>query len=83
MAIAQSVIREANLIARQFECLGPARAAEATAAHIRRFWAPLLRKVLLEQAHEHGDRFSPIATQAIGMTLRKNTNDSADGADLA
>src|SRR6188768_2649238 len=49
MATAQHVIREANLIARQFECLGPTRAAEATAAHILTFWAPLLRKELLEQ----------------------------------
>lgn len=82
MATAERVIREANLIARQFECLGPTRAVEATATHIRTFWAPLLRMVLLEQVREHGERFSSIAAQAVGMTLRMTTNDPADGAGL-
>ena len=73
MATEQRVIREANLIARQFECLGAGPAAVATADHIRRFWAPLLRTVLLEEACDHLEHFSPIARHAIAM-LPKQTS---------
>lgn len=58
-------MREINLIARQFECLGADRAAEATADHIRRFWAPLLRATLFLEASNHRERLSPIARNAL------------------
>ena len=45
-------------------------AAAATADHLRRFWAPLLRLTLLEQADAHRDRFSPIACDAIARLRR-------------
>lgn len=67
MATAEHVTHEINLIARQFECLGADRAASATAEHIRRFWAPLLRSTLVAEAHCHTERFSPIAQKAIGL----------------
>jgi hypothetical protein len=66
-ATADQVTRDANLIARNFECLGAEAAATATADHIRHFWAPQLRHVLFEQANGHNERFSPIATGAIAM----------------
>jgi hypothetical protein len=66
-ATAEHVTREVNLIARNFECLGIAAATAATADHVRRFWAPLLRSELLKQARAHRERFSPIATDAISM----------------
>ena len=72
-ATAEHVTREVNLIARNLECLGTAAAAAATADHIRRFWAPLLRLTLLEQARAHRDRFSPIASEAIAV-LEQNAN---------
>jgi hypothetical protein len=67
MTTAQRVTREINLIARQFECLGAERAAQATADHIRKFWAPLLKTTLLSEANSHRDRFSPAASQAIQL----------------
>jgi hypothetical protein len=67
METAKRVVREANLIARQFHHLGTELAARATAQHMRRFWAPLLRTVLLNELREHGDRFSPAARQAAGL----------------
>jgi hypothetical protein len=58
------------------ECLGTRRAAAATADHIEKFWAPLLRATLFEQARSHPERFSPIAGEAIvllqGDALPKN-----------
>jgi formate dehydrogenase subunit delta len=65
--VAQRVTRESNLIARNLACLGARQAAEATAEHIRRFWAPQLRAALLEQAERHPQRFSPVASAAVGM----------------
>ena len=64
-ATADHVTREANLIARQFECLGADRAADATADHIRRFWAPLLKSRLVVEGRDHAERLSPIARHAL------------------
>lgn len=66
-AIGQRVSQGANLIARNLECLGAKAAAEATADHIRRFWAPQLRLTLLAQAQANSQTFSPIAREAIAM----------------
>ena len=65
MTTAERVIRESNLIARNFACLGRERAAAATAEHIRLFWAPLLKERLFLEAEAHRDMFSPVALQAI------------------
>ena len=65
MLTAQRVTREANLIARQFECLGEEAASAATVDHVRRFWAPLLKAELRSVARTHPELFSPIAREAI------------------
>ena len=65
METAHRVTREINLIARNLECLGNERASEATADHVRRFWAPLLKAELASAFGAHPNRFSPIARQAI------------------
>lgn len=67
MATAEHVIREVNLIARNFECRGRQTAAVATADHISRFWAPSLRVVLLKEGQDSRDRFSSIAREAISL----------------
>jgi hypothetical protein len=71
-ATAEQVTRDANLIARNLECLGAKSAAAATADHIRKFWAPLLRATLFEQAHAHPERFSPITGEAILLLSSDN-----------
>jgi hypothetical protein len=71
-ATACHVTREANLIARNLECLGAQVAAKRTAEHIGRFWAPQLRATLFEQARNHPERFGPIAGEAIAM-LRESS----------
>ena len=65
MTTAERVIREANLIARNFECLGHERAMAATADHVARFWAPSLKQRLFSEAAAHRERFSSIALDAI------------------
>ena len=67
MLVEKRVVREANLISREFACLGAQRAAEATAAHIRTFWAPLLRTALVGEARAHSELFSPIARHAVDL----------------
>lgn len=68
---ARRAVRESNLIARNFACLGAKAAAAATADHIRRFWAPQLRSTLLEQARSRPERFSSITSDAIAMMTRR------------
>ena len=68
-AVGPRVSRGANLIARNLECLGAKAAAEATADHIRTFWAPQLRATLLAQAQANSQMFSPIAREAIAMLV--------------
>lgn len=67
MATAEHVIREVNLIARNFECWGRQAAAVATADHISHFWAPSMRAALLNENQNPRDRFSPIAREAISL----------------
>lgn len=69
-ATAERVTREANLIARNLACHGDGVAAAETAEHVRRFWPPLLRATLLEQARAHPDHFCEIAGRAIAMLER-------------
>jgi predicted nucleic acid-binding Zn ribbon protein len=65
METVKHVTREINLIARNFACLGVEAASQATAEHVRRFWAPLLKTALASAATAHPESFSPIAREAI------------------
>lgn len=81
MATAQYVTRQANWIARNFECLDFAAAAAATADHIRSFWAPQLRDILLDEARTRGERFSPIARAGIATLARDRRPSAVDHSD--
>lgn len=65
MATAQHVVYKANQIARNLAYMGERKAAAATANHMRRFWAPYLRSVLLDQYSANRNALSPTARQAI------------------
>lgn len=65
MQTTDRVRREINLIARNFECLGDSKASAATADHVLRFWAPLLKAALKSAFRAQPEQFSPIARQAI------------------
>lgn len=66
-ATGHHVTYEANQIGRNFACLGDKAAAAATADHISRFWAPLLKQALLHEADMHPAAFSAIASEAIAL----------------
>ena len=70
MKTADHVTREINLIARNLACLGEEKASAATADHVRRFWAPLLRAELKSVFGTQPDQFSPIARRAIAALER-------------
>jgi predicted nucleic acid-binding Zn ribbon protein len=67
METVKHVTREINLIARNLACLGEDAASQATAEHVRRFWAPLLRTELASAVAAHPERFSTIAHAAIAL----------------
>ena len=66
-ATAEHVTYQANQIGRNFECLGAKAAAAATADHIRRYWAPLLKQALRREAQVHPAAFSGIARDAVAL----------------
>lgn len=72
MQTTDRVTREINLIARNFECLGDEKASAATADHVLRFWAPLLKAALRSAFGAQPDQFSPIAQQAIAALKHQN-----------
>jgi formate dehydrogenase subunit delta len=78
METTDRVTREINLIARNFECLGDETASSATADHVRRFWAPLLKAALRSAFGAQPDQFSPIALQAIAALEHQSVAASAD-----
>jgi formate dehydrogenase subunit delta len=63
-ATGRHVTYEINQIGRNFGSLGQHAAAEATADHVARFWAPLLRQALREEARLRPASLSPIASEA-------------------
>jgi formate dehydrogenase subunit delta len=65
MQPSDKLIRMANDIARNLAPQGEERAVVATADHIRRFWDPRMRAAVRGLAAQDGDRFHPIARQAI------------------
>jgi formate dehydrogenase subunit delta len=65
MATGEHVVYKANQIARDLAYMGERKAAAATADHLRRFWAPYLRSVLLDECSANQNALSPIARQAV------------------
>jgi formate dehydrogenase subunit delta len=65
MATGEHVVYKANQIARNLAYMGRRKAAAATADHLRKFWAPYLRSVLLDEYSANQNAFSPTARQAI------------------
>lgn len=59
---AQSVVRMANQIARNFAALGDEAATQQTAEHISLFWDPRMKAAAFAL---DPDQFSPIARAAI------------------
>ncbi|MDI3403320.1 formate dehydrogenase subunit delta [Streptomyces sp. B-S-A6] len=54
----------ANQIAANFRHVPGDRAAEAIAAHIRKFWDPRMRRRLLEVADSRADDLDPVVLAA-------------------
>jgi hypothetical protein len=66
-ATGRHVTYEINQIGRNFGWLGQHAAAAATADHVERFWAPLLRQALRDEALLRPACLSPIAHEAITL----------------
>jgi formate dehydrogenase subunit delta len=58
------LVRMANQIATAFDTQGGDAAAQ-TAAHIRSFWAPSMRRRIMEHLAEGGAELSPTARSAV------------------
>ena len=69
----------ANQIAREFGFQQPGQAAEATADHLRRYWDPRMRGMILAYVDGGGDGLSDIARVALAML----ENDRATSGTLA
>ena len=82
MRTADHVTREINLIARNLACLGAREATAATADHVRRFWAPLLRAELQSVFDAHPERFVPIAHAAAATLARSPSSARVSGGPV-
>lgn len=56
-----------NQIARNFETMEPANAAEATADHLLGFWDPRMKAQIVAHFQQSGESFTPIAAQAVQL----------------
>ncbi|HEY8538234.1 MAG TPA: formate dehydrogenase subunit delta [Steroidobacteraceae bacterium] len=63
------LVTMANEIAAFFEGASDSEkeAAENVAAHLRRFWAPQMRKKIVEHVSEGGEGLAPVARAAIEL----------------
>ena len=71
---AQSVIRMANDIARNFAVQGEQAAVEATAEHIRLFWDPRMKAMAFGLLQEPDCGLSAIARAALGHLAENAAN---------
>ena len=62
--------RMANDIAANVQHLPEDRAAEALAEHIRRFWDPRMRALLIAQVEQAGPECHPTVAAAAGLLPR-------------
>ena len=60
-----SEIRMTDDIARHLRHLPPEAAAEQIATHLRKFWAPRMRKALVERVRDGDDRVDPLVVSAV------------------
>lgn len=63
----------ANQIGREFGFQQPGTAAEATADHLRKFWDPRMRGLLLDHARLGGEGLSDIARAAASLLDRESS----------
>lgn len=61
----QQLVHMANQISDAFIALPQDEAAASVADHIRKFWAPVMRKRLLEYAATHGSQLKPLALKGL------------------
>jgi len=64
MQPSEKLVHMANQIARNFAVLGEAKAVDATADHIIKFWDPRMRRLIGVHASAGGAGLDPIALQA-------------------
>lgn len=62
----------ANQIGREFGFQQPDQAAEATADHLRKFWDPRMRRLLLDHVRLGGEGLSDIARVAAFLLDRES-----------
>jgi formate dehydrogenase subunit delta len=66
----EKLVYMANQIAREFGFQQPETAAEATADHLRKFWDPRMRALLLDHARHSEGGLSEIARTAASLLDR-------------
>lgn len=76
----EKLVYMANQIAREFGFQQPGQAAEATADHLRKFWEPRMRGLLLEHARRGDEGLSDIARAAAALLERDAPAISPAGA---
>ena len=60
------LVRGANRIAAFFEAMpDPAEARAGVAAHLQRYWAPVLRRQLLDHLAKGGEGLEPLVREAL------------------
>lgn len=65
MSTTDRLVHMANQIARAFATESEDRAIEATRAHLRRYWDPLMRERIIACLDTHGAAFSDHARAAV------------------
>jgi formate dehydrogenase subunit delta len=66
------LVTMANDIATFFRAGDKTGSARSTAAHIRRYWDPRMRKRIIEHLSEGGEGLSELAHDAIGLLAQES-----------
>jgi formate dehydrogenase subunit delta len=70
MSTTDRLVYMAHQIARNLATLGEARAIEAVAEHLLRFWDPRMKAQIIAIAHAQPERLSPVVAGAVAIMAR-------------
>jgi formate dehydrogenase subunit delta len=82
MSTGDRLVYMAHQIARNMATMGEAKATEALAEHLTRFWDPRMKAQIVAIAQDRPDRLSPIVAMAVARMAQGRAAPDVDAAQF-
>ncbi|SEQ92761.1 formate dehydrogenase subunit delta [Sphingobium sp. YR768] len=82
MSTTDRLVYMAHQIARNMAMMGEAKATEALAEHLTRFWDPRMKAQIIAIAQDQPERLSPVVTAAVARMAQGRPAPQVDAAQF-